>query len=613
MRLAGCAFSVGVATIFVGLAPEANLIWVANGVLLAYLLLAPRKRWPAYLAAGFVAQFAAGLYAGHHGIVSGILLTFLNVSESLISALLLRRRSSQLPDFTNPAYITRFVAFGVFAGPVAMGAADSLLSPLWHTASPLWHSPSPGVEFVQWVAADALGACVAIPACVAIFRTRFRQSLFSFRHWAFILPAVLCALAAFCQDHLRMAFLIYPLLVLVLLRLGLGWASLATLLVATVGSFFTVRGQGPFAPSATVTPFASSIALQLFIASAMVILYGISVVLETLRATERKLKQTVAIHQLVVDNSRDVIILADFDGHRSFISAAGTNWGGWSREQLKATKSIDLVHSEDRPAVQAVLRELLSGKDGALIECRARRSDNSYIWVESSLHTIRDPITGVPTGILNSVREITKRKIAEQQLADAYHAVEALAITDPLTGLANRRRFDQCLITEWRRGMRDHKPISLLLIDADLFKSYNDTYGHLRGDGCLKQIAEAAQDVVARPGDLVARFGGEEFAIILPNTCNSGALQLAQDICAVMRNREFAHSANPAGIVTVSIGCATLVPQLGQHAATLIDCADQALYQAKNAGRNRALSYRPVANMANEARKPGSLISFKSA
>ena len=168
--------------------------------------------------------------------------------------------------------------------------------------------------------------------------------------------------------------------------------------------------------------------------------------------------------------------------------------------------------------------------------------DGNYIWVEASLRTIRDSATGLPTGILNMVREITERKLAEQRLAEAYRTVETLAVTDALTGLSNRRRFDQCLITEWRRAMRDRKPLSLLLIDADFFKSYNDTYGHLRGDSCLKQIAEAAQDVVVRPGDFVARFGGEEFAVILPTTAASGALQLAHDICAVMRNRQLPHS-----------------------------------------------------------------------
>jgi diguanylate cyclase (GGDEF)-like protein len=209
------------------------------------------------------------------------------------------------------------------------------------------------------------------------------------------------------------------------------------------------------------------------------------------------------------------------------------------------------------------------------------------------------------------VREITERKLAEQQLADAYRTVETLAVTDALTGLANRRRFDQCLATEWRRAMRDRKPLSLLLIDADFFKSYNDSYGHLRGDSCLKQIAEAALDVVARPGDLVARFGGEEFAAILPNTGKSGALQLACDICAVMRNRQLPHSFNPVGVVTVSVGCATLIPKLGKHAAHLIDCADKALYQAKRTGRNRACGCEPAADTEAVGEESGSPVVVK--
>ena len=153
----------------------------------------------------------------------------------------------------------------------------------------------------------------------------------------------------------------------------------------------------------------------------------------------------------------------------------------------------------------------------------------------------------------------------------------------------------------------------LLLIDADLFKAYNDANGHLRGDNCLKQIAEAIQDVVSRPGDLVARFGGEEFAVILPNTPAPGALQLAQDICAIMCNRQLLHSASPIGVVTVSAGSATLVPQLGQHAVILIDCADQALYQAKRSGRNRACAYRSGAIGESADKNSLDLIGIKSA
>lgn len=595
LRLAGCFFSIGLATVFVGLAPEANFIWVANGVMLAYLLLAPRSRWPAYLCAAYIAQFAAGLLVGHHDVVSGLLLTLLNLAEALVSAWFLRRRSSQLPDFTNPSYIIRFLAYGVLAGPVIIGAVDALLSLLWRTSSPLWHVTSAGAEFLQWVAADSLGACVATPACVAIFRTHFRHSLSSFKNWAHLFPVVACAVVTFSHARPPLPFLIYPLLVLVLLRLGLGWAALATLLVAAVASFFTVRGQGPFAASAPISQLESAVFLQLFIAAAMVILYSVSVVIENLRSTEHRLQEIASLHKLVTDNSRDVIIIADFEGRKSFVSAAAANWGEWSSEEMLNVPTLTLVHPDDRPKMAKILLELRSGKDEALAECRVRKRDGSYIWVESSMRTIRDPVTRVPTGILNNVRIITPRKLVEQQLAEAYQAVETMAITDALTGLANRRRFDECLTIEWRRGMRERRPLSLLLIDTDFFKGYNDAYGHLRGDNCLKLIAAAIQNVVLRPGDLVARFGGEEFAVILPNTSAPGALQLAHDVCAMVCNRQLPHSGNPTGIVTVSAGSATLIPQLGQPAAALIDCADQALYQAKRSGRNRACAYRPDA------------------
>lgn len=595
LRLAGCFFAIVLATVFTGLAPEANLIWVANGVMLAYLLVAPRSRWAAYLCAGYVAQFAGGLLIGHHGVVSGLLLTLLNLAESLISAWLLRRRSSQLPDFTNPAYIIRFLAFGVVAGPVIMGAVDALLSPFWHNSSPLWHASSAGTEFLQWAAADSLGACVATPACVAIFRTHFRHSLLSLRNWAHLLPVVLCAVATFSQARVPLPFLLYPLLVLVLLRLGLGWASLATLFVAAVASSFTVRGQGPFSASGSITHFESAVLLQLFIAAAMVILYSVSVVIENLRCTERRLEEIAILHKLVTDNSRDIIMLCDFDGVPHYISPAVGVLTGYKPSETMRRGFADVIHPGDLPRMLTLIRTLQQGAETGTIEYRVKVKNGNYIWVEGSLRTLRDARSEMCTGLLQIVRDISGRKVAEQQLAEAYRAVEAMAITDALTGLANRRRFDQCLTNEWRRGMRDRKPLSLLLIDADVFKTYNDAYGHLRGDNCLKQIAEAIQDVIARPGDLVARFGGEEFAVILPNTSAPGAFQLAQDICAVMRNRQLPHAGNPAGIVTVSTGCATLVPHLGHHSLSLIDCADQALYQAKRSGRNRACAYRPDA------------------
>jgi diguanylate cyclase (GGDEF)-like protein/PAS domain S-box-containing protein len=578
VRLATCFLSVALATGLVRAVSEANLIWVANGVLLAYVLLASRRRWAAYMATGFAAQFAASVLAGLHWRMN-LLLTALNLTEVLIAALLLRQRSTAPPRFTDQPYLIRFVCFGILAGPLATGLMVALLQALWPRIG-LGSTP------LEWIAADCLGIGIATPVCVAILRGDFRNTHNFGKHWIYLPLLVAVTLPAFSQSSVPLLFIVYPLLVLILLQMGMGWAAISTLFVAVAGSWCMIHGQGPFAQSHSLTLIEPSVLLQVFIGSGVLLLYSISVVLEREQEIVRQLDRFAALNALVSENSRDAIILADLSGHRSYVSSAAENLG-WKPEELLTQDDVEMIHPEDQQRAQVIIRELNSGSEGAMIECRVRNRTGEYIWVEASLRVVRDPETGLPSGILNVVRDVSERKKAEQRLQEAYNAVEAMAVTDALTGLANRRRFDQYLTTEWRRSMRDRQPLSLLMLDVDKFKVYNDTYGHQRGDSCLKQIAEACMDVVSRPGDLVARFGGEEFVVVLPNTESEGALCVANEICESLRSRGLPHSGNQPGIVTVSAGCATLVPRFGKHAPELIEMADQALYRAKNDGRNQ--------------------------
>jgi diguanylate cyclase (GGDEF)-like protein/PAS domain S-box-containing protein len=583
LRLTLCFFSVYATTVFVRFMPETNhMIWFANGVLLAFMILAPRRRWPAYLIAGLSAQLAGSMVFNAQWRLN-IVLTAMNLAEVLISAYLLRRGSTARPHFTDRSYLIRFVCFGILAGPLAMGLVYALIAAYWqHTA------PVPAL--IEYVIADGLGIALATPACVAILRIRSSEITSFGKYWYYLIPVVAISLAGFSQSRIPLQFFLFPLLVLVLLRLGLGWASMALLFVAAVGSWFTVRGLGPFASPNYLTPLEPAVVIQVYLASVMFLLYTISVVMESRRAIERRLRKIVTQHALVTENSRDAIILADFNGNRRFVSAAAKQMVGWTPLEVLNQKSTELIHPDDLPKAAAVVRQLYSGAEDAMLVCRVMKRNREYLWVEASLRVVRNPATGVPIGILNMVRDITERKQAEQKLQEAYKAVETLAVTDALTGLANRRQFDQCLTNEWRRGLRDRNPLAMLLIDVDLFKSYNDTYGHVRGDSCLKQIAEAALDVVVRPGDLVTRFGGEEFAVILPHTCIEGALQVANEICEGLRRRRLEHSTNPLGVLTISVGCASVVPSLGQHAVNLIELADEALYTAKRNGRNQVRS-----------------------
>lgn len=178
---------------------------------------------------------------------------------------------------------------------------------------------------------------------------------------------------------------------------------------------------------------------------------------------------------------------------------------------------------------------------------------------------------------------------SQKQLADANIELQKLAALDSLTGIANRRRFDDTMRTEWQRGQRERQPLSLLMCDIDLFKQYNDTYGHLSGDLCLKKAAAVLTEHLKRPADLAARYGGEEFAIILPDTPPAGALVVAEECARHLERMQIAHSASPYGVVTMSVGVATVLPTPESTVEELIARADRALYAAKHGGRNQAV------------------------
>jgi len=577
-RLAACFLLVMMSTIGVGLGTQANLIWVANGLLLSYLLLVPRWRWPAYAVTGFLAMLA-GTSLVHDPWKQSLGFGLLNIVEVMIGAFLMRRRSTQLPHFTEVGFLMRFLGFAVLLAPAVTGSIYASFAAL------VQHLPFAS-SISQWAIADSLGTAVTTPACVAIFRTRFREAVNWRRHWGYLAAAIALTVAAFAQSRVPLLFFIYPLLVLVLLRMGMGWAAIAALFAAAVGSWFTVRGMGPFAARMT-SGVAPSVMLQIFVASAMFMLYTVSVILESKQRTERRLQEMASLHALVTQNSRDVILLADFEGRPNYISPAVLGLTGWAPRETMQRGFSEMVHPEDLPKIEALVGDLRQGAESATIEYRIRKRSGEYVWVEGGFRAFGQPGSGLRTGVLIIVRDIAERKSSEALLMQAYQAVERLAVADPLTGLANRRRFDEYLNIEWHRAIRDRNPLSLLMVDADHFKLYNDTYGHLRGDGCLKQIAESALDVVSRSGDLVARYGGEEFAILLPGTANEGAMIVAAEVCEALRSRQIPHSANPHGFVTISVGCATVVPQMNQEPASLIDIADRALYTAKLQGRNR--------------------------
>lgn len=186
-------------------------------------------------------------------------------------------------------------------------------------------------------------------------------------------------------------------------------------------------------------------------------------------------------------------------------------------------------------------------------------------------------------------REAELEEVA-RQLAVANTELMRLTFLDGLTGVANRRGFDECIGREWGRGLREHAPVALILVDVDHFKAFNDRYGHLAGDDCLKQVAQALKAAVHRPSDFVARYGGEEFAVVLPGTEGIDAASIAETLRSAVEALAIPHAASiTADRVTVSLGIASLVPLVGSAPQLLVDAADRALYAAKHAGRNQSL------------------------
>jgi diguanylate cyclase (GGDEF)-like protein len=194
-----------------------------------------------------------------------------------------------------------------------------------------------------------------------------------------------------------------------------------------------------------------------------------------------------------------------------------------------------------------------------------------------------------PSGYLVVTRlDVTTLLENSLALERANSQLARLSTTDGLTGVANRRMFDRTLVQEWLRSTRNQQPVSLLMIDIDYFKRYNDHYGHLAGDACLRQVAEVLQGCAQRSGELVARYGGEEFALLLPGADEQAARVVAQRCMDQLRLAQIPHAASSVSSwLTLSIGMATLVALPDQPADTLVKTADDALYRMKKAGRAR--------------------------
>jgi diguanylate cyclase (GGDEF)-like protein len=247
-----------------------------------------------------------------------------------------------------------------------------------------------------------------------------------------------------------------------------------------------------------------------------------------------------------------------------------------------------------------LLDVVMEGMDGHEV-CRRLKVDPMTQGIPiifiTAQHQESDEVLGLELGAVDFITKPINTTIVRARvrthltLKIQSDLLRSMALMDGLTGVANRRKFNEDILADWRLCFREQKPLSLILVDVDYFKRYNDHYGHPAGDGCLKSIAQALSEAVRRPYDLVARYGGEEFACVLPNTALSGAVEIAERMRERVRTLGIEHSASDVDrVVTISLGVATLTPTRDLEFQALIEAADKQLYEAKNAGRARVCS-----------------------
>ena len=269
----------------------------------------------------------------------------------------------------------------------------------------------------------------------------------------------------------------------------------------------------------------------------------------------------------------------------------------------EGNKAIDIA-SDQKDAPDLILLDvIMPGMDGYEV-CRVLKDQDSTKNIPIIFVTARDEVADEEHGLnLGAVDYVTKpfhkailraRVRNHIELKVKTDLLETFATIDGLTGIPNRRSFDATLQTEWNRAARDKSPLSVMIMDIDNFKGYNDHYGHGRGDECLKSVAGALSSRAARPADIVARYGGEEFVAILPNTDHPGSLKMADVFREIVERLRIPHEfSTTTDHITISVGIHTLIPTSDGSVEQILKHADDALYRSKKEGRNRVTAFTP--------------------
>lgn len=307
-----------------------------------------------------------------------------------------------------------------------------------------------------------------------------------------------------------------------------------------------------------------------------------------------ELKESEQRYCSVITSMTEGVVLQLANGQVTACNPSAERILGLTPNQMMGRTSVDLdwrtIQEDGSPfpgEQHPAMITLRTGQPLTNVVMGICKADQTLTWISINSQPLFHPHQSIPYAVVTTFADITEQKRAEKMLRHQVERQRFMAMTDALTQVANRRYFDERLQWEWQRLMREQQVLSLIMLDIDYFKRYNDYYGHQGGDTCLVQVAKAAAEV-KRSFDLFARYGGEEFAVILPHTDTEGAIAVAERIRQAIRELRIPHQQSDVSLfVTVSMGIATIIPRLGQSPDELIALADQALYHAKQQGRDR--------------------------
>jgi diguanylate cyclase (GGDEF)-like protein/PAS domain S-box-containing protein len=320
---------------------------------------------------------------------------------------------------------------------------------------------------------------------------------------------------------------------------------------------------------------------------------------------------TTELLRQAVAASNDGLVIADVrlaDMPLIYVNPAFERLTGYHATEALGKNCRFLQRNDTRQPGLEVVRASIRDGTSCVVTLRNYRKDGSMFWNELRLTPMADR-TGRTAHVLGMLSDVTARMEAEQELLEKHRQLEktkrmleGLALKDGLTSLYNRRHFSEQLDREWNRARREQSPLSLMMIDIDHFKRFNDTYGHIAGDHCIRAVADAIRGCFARGSDLVARYGGEEFVVLIAGVDRRQARERAELLRQAIKQIPLEHAGRAAApVVTVSVGVATAVPGDRIVPDDLLVAADRALYQAKRQGRDRVVQAAALRALATAA------------